>query len=134
MNREVEKKLNTYPVHIRERLNDIRALILEVAESCDLGKVEETLKWGEPSYLVKHGSTVRFDWKAKTPDQYAVYFNCNTKLVDTFKELYGGVFRFEGNRAIVFDEYDPIPRDQLKHCIELSLKYHKVKHLPLLGA
>ena len=58
-------------------------------------------EWGEPSYLVKGGSTIRMDWKKANPEQYAMYFHCKTKLVDTFKELYQDVFKFEGNRAII---------------------------------
>lgn len=112
----------------------IREMILAEAKENGLGEVEETLKWGEPSYLVKGGSTVRYDWKEKSPDQYAIYFNCNTKLVDTFKELYGDKFRFEGNRAIVFGIKDFLHKKELKHCIKLTLTYHKVKHLPMLGA
>ena len=41
-----------------------------------LKELEETLKWGEPSYLVKKGSTIRMDWKSKAPNQYAMYFKC----------------------------------------------------------
>ena len=37
------------------------------------------------------------------------------------------------NRAIVFDETDELPVDELKYCILLALRYHRVKHLPLLG-
>lgn len=95
---------------------------------------EETLKWGEPSYLVKDGSTVRLGWKTSSPDHYAMYFNCNTKLVDTFKELYANLFAFDGNRAIIFHKKDKIAEKPLKHCVKLSLRYHKLKHLPLLGA
>ena len=65
---------------------------------------------------------------------YAMYFNCNTSLVDTFKELYGDLFNFEGNRAIVFNETDELVVNELKHCISLALTYHRVKRLPLLGA
>ncbi len=96
--------------------------------------MEETLKWGEPSYLTKGGSTIRMDWKQKSPHQYALYFNCNTSLVETFKSLYRGFFTFEGNRAIVFCETDELPVDALKHCVSLALRYHRLKHQPLLGA
>ena len=89
---------------------------------------------GEPSYLTTGGSTLRIDWKAKAPDQYAMYFNCNTSLVTTFKGLYGDLFTFEVNRAIVFGENDELPVEELKHCVSLALTYHRVKRLPLLGA
>ena len=62
-----------------------------------------------------------------------MYFNCNTSLVDTFKAIYGDVFTFAGNRAIVFGETAELPIEELKHCISLALTYHRVKHLPLLG-
>ena len=86
-----------------------------------------------PSYLTKHGSTIRMDWKKSQPDQYVVYFNCKTKLIDTFKEIYTDKFNFEGNRAIVFNIKDKVPINELKHCFSLSLTYHKIKHLPMLG-
>ncbi len=103
------------------------------AELVGVKDLEETLKWGEPSYLTKGGSALRMDWKEKAPEQYAIYFNCNTSLVATFKEVYGDVFAFEGNRAIVFGETDQLPTDELKHCISLALTYHRAKHLPMLG-
>lgn len=133
LNNQVLEKFETYPIPFRQKLGEIRSLILSVSEKNKL-KVEETIKWGEPSYLVKGGSTIRYDWKSKSPNQCAMYFNCNTKLVDTFKELYSDIFVFEDNRAIVFNENDMLHEVQLKQCIELALRYHKVKHLPLLGA
>jgi len=124
-----------YPKSVKAQLLNLRALVLKAAAEIEgLEKLEETLKWGEPSYLTKHGSTVRMNWKAKAPEQFAIYFKCTSKLVETFKILYQGKFEFEGQRAIVFQLNDAIPEKELKHCITLALTYHKVKHLPLLGA
>ena len=112
----------------------MRSLIIETAADIEeIEEMEETLKWGEPSYLVKKGSTIRIDWKAKTPDQYAVYFKCTSKLVPTFREVYGDTFRYEKNRAICFGLDDEVPEEELKDCIALALQYHAVKGLPLLG-
>ncbi len=133
-NSEVAEVFNKYPEHMRHKLLLLRQLILETAsETEDVSTVNETLKWGEPSYLTKSGSTIRIDWKKSRPCQYAMYFHCKTKLVDTFKELYSDVFKFEGNRAIVFNGDEIIPINELKHCILLSLTYHSRKHLPMLG-
>lgn len=119
---------------MRQKLMFLRQLIIDSAlESKSAGVLEETLKWGEPSYLIKGGSTIRMDWKPSAPDQYAMYFHCKTKLLDTFKELYGNTLKFEGNRAIVFHKNDEIPIVQVKHCILLSLTYHNRKYLPMLG-
>lgn len=99
-----------------------------------LGEVEETLKWGEASYLVKGGSAIRIDWKPKVPDVIKVFFHCQTRLVETFKEIYRTEFVYEGKRAILIPLNTNINQLPLKHCIELALKYHQIKHLPLLGA
>ncbi|MEQ8578630.1 MAG: DUF1801 domain-containing protein [Balneola sp.] len=124
-----------YPKSVQTQMYQLRELVLSTAREIEgLDKLEETLKWGEPSYLTKHGSTVRMDWKEKKPDQYAMYFKCTSKLVPTFKELYPDVFTFEGDRAIIFKLDERIPDNELKHCVKLALTYHKVKHLPLLGA
>ena len=131
----VQEKLTTYPASIQPKLAYLRQLILETAEElADVQKLEETLKWGEPSFLTKKGSTIRMDWKKKKPNQYAIYFKCTSKLVVTFKEIYGDTFNYENHRAILFGLEEDIPVKALKHCIALALTYHSVKHLPLLGA
>lgn len=133
-NSAVAEKFHNYPQPMRQKLIFLRQLILDTASEIEgTDKLEETLKWGEPSYLTKGGSTIRIDWKESKPKQYAMYFHCKTKLVDVFKEIYRGAFNFENNRAIIFDEDDEIPVEELKHCIFLSLTYHSRKHLPMLG-
>lgn len=133
-NPEVAEVFNKYPKHIHQKMMLLRQLVLNTAsESEGVGALVETLKWGEPSYLTKSGSTIRMDWKNSTPNQYALYFHCKTKLIDTFKELYGDRLKFEGNRAIVFHQNDEIALDEVRHCIFLSLTYHSRKHLPMLG-
>ena len=134
-NPEVARVFDGYPEPMRKKMLRLRQIVLDTAaETEGVDVLEETLKWGEPSYLAKGGSTIRMDWKARAPDQYAIYFNCNTSLISTFKDVYGDVFTFERNRAIVFGETDELPVTELKHCISLALTYHRVKHLPLLGA
>lgn len=134
-NPEVARVFDGYPEPIRKKMLHLRQIVLDTASETEGGDaLEETLKWGEPSYLTRGGSTIRMDWKARAPNQYAMYFNCNTSLIATFKDVYGDVFTFEGNRAIVFGETDELPVTELKRCISLALTYHHVKHLPLLGA
>jgi len=131
---ETIKTFEQYPEKVQGKLYHLRTLIIETAKEMDsVGELEETLKWGEPSYLTKHGSTIRIDWKSRTPDQYAMYFKCTSKLVPTFKYLFGKLFTFEKNRAIVFNMVDKIPVKELKICIELALKYHLVKNEVNLG-
>lgn len=124
-----------YPPAARERLLALRELIYQTAsELGDVGGIEESLKWGEPSFKTASGSPVRIDWKASSPDRYAMYFHCGSKLVDTFRELHGDCLQFEGNRAIVFEIDQELPVDVVKQCLSMALRYHRIKHLPLLGA
>ncbi|MCB0746716.1 MAG: DUF1801 domain-containing protein [Ignavibacteriae bacterium] len=133
-NPTVKQKFKKYPKNINPKIKHLRKLIIDVANSDEtITEIEETLKWGEPSYLTKNGSTLRIDWKEKTPNQYAMYFKCTSKLVPTFKEVFGDLFTYENTRAILFDLDEEIPEDELKICISLTLNYHKVKNLPKLG-
>jgi len=130
----VENVFDNYPRVPRGKMLRLRKLILDVAEKTKgVEQLEETLKWGEPSYLTKKGSTIRMDWKVKQPNQYAIYFKCTSQLVPVFREIYGDIFNYEGNRAIVFGLKDRIPVKEVKQCIKMALTYHQVKHLPLLG-
>jgi len=133
-NPEVELVFNNYPESVRNRLLYLRNLIIEVANEIEeISSLDETLKWGEPSFLVKKGSTIRIDWKETKPDQYAIYFKCTSKLVPTFKMIFKDIFKYEGNRAIVFKMNDTIPKPEVKKCISAALTYHSVKQLPTLG-
>ena len=131
---DVELIFNNYPDFVRQQMLDLRGLIIETAQETEaITTLEEALRWGEPSYLTNIGSTIRMDWKQKTPDQYALYFQCTSKLIKTFRALFKNTFDFEGKRAIVFKLEDKVPMDELKYCIRAALIYHKVKHLPTLG-
>ncbi len=126
----VRSAFDEFPSGVREQLLMVRDLILSVAaKNEDVGIIEETLKWGEPAYLTsesKSGSTIRLGWKKSAPDQYAIYLNCRTTLVDTFRTLYPEL-TYEGNRAIVFETGAHVPLDALSHCLEMALMYHHAK-------
>ena len=130
----VAKIFASYPANVRRKLLTIREVIFSLASSIEgVGKIEETLKWGEPAYLTsmsKSGSTIRIAWKKSAPLQYAMYFNCQTNLIDTFRSLFRSEFKFEGNRAIVFDVSEKVSIDSLRICIAAALTYHRNKARP----
>ena len=133
-NPKVEKVFANYPDFVRPKMLYLRQLVIETAEEIEgLSKMEETLKWGEPSYITKKGSTLRMDWKEKTANQYAMYFQCTSRLIPTFKLVFNHQFYFEGNRAIIFPLDQKIPEAELKECIKACLTYHKVKNMMTLG-
>lgn len=117
-----------YPDHIKPKMHALRDLIYEVASSTEgVGEIEETLKWSEPAYLAKKsksGTTIRMDWKERSPNQIGVYVNCNTSLVESYKTMFKDELSFEGNRAILISVDDPLPKDSLMICIQMALRYH----------
>ncbi len=134
MEEEIKRVFESYPDGIRQPLRVIRETIFEVANEENIGVIIETLKWGQPSYMAKHGSTLRLGWNSKKLDEYAMYFHCQSSLVDTFREIYRGVFQFDDNRAVILKTADPTPIIEIKGCISMALRYHQIKHLPMLGA
>jgi hypothetical protein len=128
-NAAVAQAFETCPPDMRSKLLALRELIFRTAASTDgVGDIEETLKWGEPAYLTSasgSGSTVRIAWKKARPSEYAMYFNCQTTLVETFRTLFPNELRFEGNRAIVFSASEVVPTDALAFCIAAALTYHR---------
>ena len=131
---KVDAVFANYPGFVRDKMQSLRELVIETAEETEgVYKLEETLKWGEPSFVTKDGSTLRMDWKEKTPDQYAMYFHCTSRLVDTFRLVFNHKFQYEGKRAIVFQLNQKIPKAELKECIKAALTYHRVKELITLG-
>jgi len=130
MNSDIKSKFNSYPLNIRPKLERLRELIFEVAANTEgVGKLEEALKWGEPAFLTsqsKSGTTIRIDWKDKNPNQYAMYFNCQTTLIETVKTLFPEL-KTEGSRAILFNISDQLPEDEIRNCIAMALTYHQSK-------
>jgi hypothetical protein len=124
----VEAVFSACPKPVKAKLLALRRLIFETAKvTTGVGTLEETLKWGQPSYLTpetKSGSTIRIDRVKATPGQYAVYFHCQTDLVETFRELYPTELSYGGNRCIVLDAAEKFPAPELRHCVALALTYH----------
>jgi hypothetical protein len=124
----VDAVFSAYPKPIKAKLLALRRLIFDTAKATKgVGALQETLKWGQPSYLTpqtKSGSTIRIDRMKSEANGYAVYFHCQTDLVDTFRELYPTQMRYGGNRSILLNAGEDVPEAALRHCVALALTYH----------
>jgi hypothetical protein len=120
-----------YPKKIRAKLMALRKLVFDTAASLEgVGELEETLRWGEPSYLTsasKSGSMIRIDSKDPASGRYSMFFLCQTDLISRFKEMFPDEFVYVGNREIKFEDGDAIPLDKLRPCIALALTYNLEK-------
>ena len=84
-----EAVFSAYPHPVKARLLALRRLIFDTAKTTNgVGALEEALKWGQPSYLTaesKSGSTIRIDQVKAEAGGYALYFHCQTDLVEAFE-------------------------------------------------
>jgi hypothetical protein len=127
----IEKIFSAYPKPFKAKLLALRRLIFDTAKTTGgVGALQETLKWGQPSYVTtetKSGSTIRIDRVKSAANRYAVYFHCQTDLVETFRELYPTQLSYQGNRSILLNVAEEIPEPELRHCVALALTYHQRK-------
>lgn len=125
-NIQVQAVYELYPSLQKNALLNFRELVFKTAEKIEaVGDIQEDLKWGQPSFITKTGSTFRID-KVKDSEKVAIYFICTTGLVDQFRELYSDDLNFVGNRAIEFEIGEPYDEEALAHCISIALTY-KIK-------
>ena len=128
MSPAVAAVLDAYPAPLRERLMRLRLLIRETAaETPGVGPLEETLKWGEVSYLTTEsgsGTTVRIG-RDKRSGRPTIFVNCQTDLLSRYRTLYPEAFDYDGERGVVIG--DAPDEAALKHVIALALTYHVAK-------
>ncbi len=96
---------NLFEDELRPHLLALRQLIFETAATIrDCGEVIESLKWGQPSYATvnpKSGTPIRLGVPKSSPGCYALFVPCQTKLIETIREIYRDDFLYEGNRAVI---------------------------------
>lgn len=120
---DVDNVYAKYPEEYRKRLLELRQLIYDTAKETNIGTVEESLKWNQPSYLSAVGTPIRLDRFGE--NKVAMLFNCQTTLIETFRKLFKEDLLFSKNRAIVMSVNQELPIPQLKLCIEMALTYHQ---------
>lgn len=118
----------TYPQEMRYALEELRAIVLDVGDAIRaVGRIEESLKWGQPAYrpiIPQTGTTLRVGPMPNSDTEYALFFHCQTSLAADFEGLYPDIFRIVDNRALVFSLGDVLPEIPLRHCIAIALTYH----------
>lgn len=122
----VERAYSCFDHRARKRLLDLREMIFEAAEQMPrVGRVEETLKWGQPAYLTpetKAGSTLRLG----VPRQggVAIFAHCQTTIISDFRHLFPRAFSYDGNRAVLLDVEGGLDINRLRFLIAMALTYH----------
>jgi Domain of unknown function (DU1801) len=127
-NKKVKSVFESYPTSLRRKLDRMRELIFEVAiETEGVGPIEETLKWGSPSYLTsdtQSGTTVRIDRVGWQKEKYGIFVHCQSGVLDQFRAAFGNDLDYDGNRGLILDSKNEIPEEAVRHFIWLALTYH----------
>ena len=87
---------DAFPDEARNRLTEMRDLILRAGQATGVGDLEETLKWGQPAFLPKKkrvGATIRLGWSASDPDHCVLYVHCQTDLVGRYRQIFPREFQ-----------------------------------------
>ena len=123
---QVARTFAEFPVELRAGLLELRAMIFAVAARLpEVGRIEETLKWGQPAYLTpetKAGSTLRLG--VPKTGGFAIYAPCQSRIIPTFRDRFPQDFTYEGNRAVHFAPGAALPEDKLSFLIAHALRYH----------
>jgi hypothetical protein len=125
----VEAAFACLPTRERAVLLHLRGLAYRVAdEETAVSGLEETLKWGEPSYRAlpaSLGTPVRLGLSKKSGSRPALFVHCQTTLVHSYRSLFPDLFNYEGNRALVLREGTDAPDAAVMHCIRLAFTYRQ---------
>lgn len=113
---------------MKMRLLQIRQMIFDIAaQDKAIGPINETLKWGEPSYLTeqtKSGTTIRLSNVKNKPDQCGIYVHCQISLISEFRDNFSEELEFSGNRAVLIDIHKPLNEDLIEMFLQKALTYH----------
>lgn len=125
----VEAVFADWPQAVRDQAQLVRAMIYQVAEETGSAPVEESLKWGQPSFSNgKAGTPLRLGLVPGSPLPLRIYVHCATTLIDQCRTRFSDL-TYEKNRAICLPDTTLLPETELKACIALALSYHtKARH------
>lgn len=111
------------PDQARAHALSVRKQIFEMAAQLQAGPVEESLKWGQPSYKAAKGTPIRLAYSDQHPDVVQLLVHCQTSLVEVWRSRFPDLI-FQGNRALFMSVDVPLPDDAVAHCIQSALQYH----------
>ncbi|WP_411351862.1 DUF1801 domain-containing protein [Leisingera aquaemixtae] len=110
---DIEAAFDVPDVQARAGLLALRRLIFDTAaQTPEAGRIEEALRWGQPSYLTPEtgtGSVIRLGIPKGA--RFALLVHCQSRLIPEFAAAFPAWDRFEGTRAVLFNnprEVEPV--------------------------
>jgi len=108
----------------RALLLTLRTAIFDTAKTLPVGRIEETLKWGQPSYATPNtraATPIRLG-VTKTGD-VGVFTHCQSTVMSDFRALAPPHMRFDGNRALLLPPSKPFVINDITPLIRAALSY-----------
>ena len=121
----------SYPAGARTGLLVLRQMIFDEAALLPAaGPLTEALRWGQPAYLT-HATRAGSPLRLGIPKSggFALYANCQTSLIADLAVVAGTRLRFEGNRAVLFEDEQEIAADLVTVLIRRALTWHLRREL-----
>ncbi|MDP5218307.1 DUF1801 domain-containing protein [Ruegeria sp. 2205SS24-7] len=120
---KVEDAFAAFPPSAQDGLLRLRDLIFDTAAQLpEPATLSEELKWGQPAYLTRKGTTIRLGVPKQA--QFGLFVHCQTRLISEFSQTFPGTDRIEGTRAVLFDEVGEISPERHGWLIARALTYH----------
>lgn len=119
-----------WPAPAANALWQCRAMFHDSARRCDVGTLDEALKWGQPSWRPRRnrtGSTLRMGWNPAQPSHISLFVDCKTDLAARLQELYPQLTGNDGRRQIILDLDHPLPEQAIAHLADMTFTYHKAR-------
>ena len=92
MNQEVQAVFDAAPLHARETMLRLRALIFEVAANLpEIGRIHETLRWGQPAYVTSKRAGASLRIAVPKTGGVELYTHCQTSLIADFTATFPGM-------------------------------------------
>ena len=102
------------------------ALFDSVAAEAGIGALDNSLKWGQPSWRPikpRTGATLRLGWSNAAPDTLSIYVDCKTNLAARFSDIYPAIVN-DGRRMISFSMPLDGQQTALRHLAAMTFTYH----------
>ena len=122
----VAQAFEAMPPGAQAQASKLRRLILETAAATPgVGRLEETLKWGQPAYLTNEtraGTTLRIGLTRS--GQIGLFVHCQSRVIPDFRAVAEGKHQFDGNRGVLLPKDQIEPHPELRLMITAALTYH----------
>lgn len=119
--KQVQAVLDNMPPQMRKGAIALRHLIYDTAAQLGQNPPQESLKWGQPSYVSTQGTPLRI--AASKHGAFGLFAHCQSTVISEFAQIFGNDFAIQGNREVSFANVADIQPDKLKQLIVHALTY-----------